>query len=71
MCASWSTTRRSSAGRIKMAKDSEDQVQSRRFIETARALDCDEDECAFKAKLAVIVRQNPKDKPKLIAHKKP
>lgn len=35
--------------------------QSARFMETARALGCDEDEAAFKAKLAVIARQKPKD----------
>jgi hypothetical protein len=38
--------------------DSKDQAA--RFIETARALGCDEDEAAFKAKLAVIARQKPK-----------
>lgn len=34
--------------------------QSRRFIETARALGCDEDEAAFREKLRVIARQKPK-----------
>jgi hypothetical protein len=34
--------------------------QRDRFIETARAIGCDEDEAAFKAKLAVIARQKPK-----------
>jgi hypothetical protein len=34
-------------------------AQRDRFIETARALECDEDEAAFKAKLAVIARQKP------------
>ncbi len=34
--------------------------QRDRFIETARALGSDEDEAAFKAKLAVIARQKPK-----------
>jgi hypothetical protein len=34
--------------------------QRDRFIETARALGADEDEAAFKAKLAVIARQKPK-----------
>ena len=42
-----------------MHPDSKDQAT--RFIETARALGCDEDEAAFKAKLAVIARQKPKD----------
>ena len=36
--------------------------QSARFIETARALGADEDEAAFKAKLAVIARHKPKGK---------
>ena len=35
--------------------------QRDRFIETARAIGADEDEVAFKAKLAVIARQRPKD----------
>ena len=34
--------------------------QKDRFIETACALGADEDEAAFKAKLAVIARQKPK-----------
>jgi hypothetical protein len=38
--------------------------QSDRFIETARATECDEDEAAFKAKLRVIARQKLKDEPK-------
>lgn len=33
--------------------------QHARFVETARALGADEDEAAFKAKLAVIARQKP------------
>jgi hypothetical protein len=32
-----------------------------RFREAARELECDEDEDAFKEKLGVIARQNPKD----------
>jgi hypothetical protein len=36
--------------------------QRERFIETARAIGADEDEAAFKAKLAVIARQKPKPK---------
>ena len=35
-----------------------------RFIETARALGCDEDEAAFDEKLKVIVRQKPKSEAK-------
>ena len=38
-----------------------DRSQRFRFIETARAMKRDEGEAAFKAKLAVIVRQKPKD----------
>lgn len=38
-----------------------DPNQARSFIETARALGADEDEAAFKEKLAVIARQKPKD----------
>jgi len=34
--------------------------QSQRFIETARALSCDDDEAAFKEKLGRIARQKPK-----------
>ncbi len=41
--------------------DRDNRTQSERFIETARALECDEDEAAFKAKLAVIARQKPKE----------
>ena len=40
--------------------------QSARFIEAARQLGADEDEAAFKAKLAQIARQKPKGEvPKL------
>jgi hypothetical protein len=38
--------------------------QSRRFIETARALGVDADEDRFRDKLRVIARQKPKDEPK-------
>jgi hypothetical protein len=34
--------------------------QSKRFIETARALECDEDEAAFNEKLRRIVTAKPK-----------
>lgn len=34
--------------------------QHARFIETARALGCDEDEAAFNEKLKAITRQKPK-----------
>lgn len=36
--------------------------QRDRFVEAARELGCDDDEAVFKAKLAVIARQKPKDK---------
>ena len=45
----------------KSPKQDRPDEQKRRFIETARALGCDDDEAAFKAKLAVIARQKPKD----------
>ena len=38
--------------------------QSERFIETARALGCDEDEAAFRDKLRVVARQKPEGKTK-------
>ena len=41
-------------------KSAKHKDQHARFIETARALGTDEDEAAFKAKLAVIARQKPK-----------
>lgn len=37
--------------------------QSQRFIEAARELGADDDEATFKAKLAVIGKHKPKDKP--------
>ncbi len=44
-----------------MTKSDNDVMPQRdRFIETARALGADEDEAAFKEKLAVIARQRPK-----------
>lgn len=50
-------------------KQSKDQLD--RFIEAARAAETDEDEAAFKAKLAVIARQKPKDEPKAEAKANP
>ena len=35
--------------------------QRNRFIEAARSIGADEDEAAFKAKLAVVARQKPGD----------
>lgn len=47
-----------------MAKVSKiDLSQHDRFIEAARELGADEDEATFKAKLAVIARQKPKETP--------
>ena len=42
-------------------RDANRETQHSRFIKTARALGCDDDEAAFKAKLAVIARQKPKE----------
>ena len=44
-------------------------AQGKRFIEAARAIGADEDEATFKAKLAVIAKQKPKDE-KLASDKK-
>jgi hypothetical protein len=44
--------------------DKTKQPQKERFIDAARGLDADENEAAFKAKLSVIARQKPKDRPK-------
>ena len=41
-------------------KHSIESSQLERFIETARALECDEDEAAFDEKLKGIARQRPK-----------
>ena len=41
-------------------------TQYDRFIETARALGCDEDEAAFDEKLKVIARRRPAQKGKAI-----
>ena len=42
-----------------------------RFKETARALDCDEDEAAFDEKLKGIARQKPKTVPNSSESDKP
>jgi len=44
--------------------------QHARFIETARALGCDEDEAAFDEKLKAIARQKPKDEPSVVKTRK-
>ncbi len=46
-----------------MTASEEKPTQRDRFIKAARHLGVDEDEAAFKAKLAVIARQKPKDDP--------
>jgi hypothetical protein len=43
--------------------DGKPQSQAERFAAAAKALGADEDEAAFRAKLAVIARQKPKDAP--------
>jgi hypothetical protein len=47
-----------------MQKKQGETEQSRRFIETARQLGCDEDEKAFDEKLKKIAKAKPKDAPK-------
>jgi hypothetical protein len=44
----------------KSTPKSSDAEQSRRFIETARELGCDEDEAAFEEKLKRIATAKPK-----------
>jgi len=46
-----------------MAEKPLSRPQRERFIEAARSLGADEDEAAFKAKLAQIARHKPKDAP--------
>jgi hypothetical protein len=46
-------------------------AQHKKFVETARALGCDEDEAAFREKLRVIARQKSKDEPKLVVKSLP
>jgi hypothetical protein len=45
-------------------RDPNEKPQIERFREMARELECDEDEEAFKAKLAQIMRHKPNDTPK-------
>ena len=42
----------------------DEKPQIERFREMARELECDEDEGAFKAKLAQVLRHRPKVEPK-------
>jgi len=44
----------------KSSKPTEAKSQRERFIETARALECDEDEAAFEEKLKRIATAKPK-----------
>lgn len=44
-----------------MKPEETNKAQVARFIETARALSCDENEAAFDEKLKVIARHKPKD----------
>lgn len=55
-----------------MSRPSKDDpvAQHARFVETARALGCDEDEAAFDEKLKVIARQKPKDKSPIVKTRK-
>ena len=45
--------------------EAEAQAQHAHFLETARALVCDEDEAAFDEKLKVVARHKPKGEPEL------
>jgi hypothetical protein len=45
---------------MKAPSHKDDPEQSKRFIETARALECDEDEAAFNEKLKRIASVKPK-----------
>ncbi len=45
---------------LKNMKTTDDKTQKDRFIEAARQLGANENEAAFKAKLAQIARQKPK-----------
>lgn len=47
----------------KKAKDTDNTEQHGRFIETARALGCDENPAVFDEKLKVIARHIPLDRP--------
>ncbi|MGI4852352.1 MAG: hypothetical protein ACRYGR_10505 [Janthinobacterium lividum] len=44
-------------------RDPKTKDQKIRFIEVTQAIGTDEDEAAFKAKLAVIAQQKPKTEP--------
>jgi hypothetical protein len=55
----------------KSTKATDRSAQIERFREATRTIGADEDEAAFKAKLAVIARQKPKDEPKPHGARKP
>jgi hypothetical protein len=50
-------------------RDPNEKPQIERFREMARELECDEDEEAFKAKLAQIMRHKPKIEPSKVPTK--
>ncbi len=52
-----------------MKKSTDQDAQHKRFIETARALECDEDKERFEEKLEQIARQRPTEKPAKPARK--
>ena len=45
----------------KRKPDPQQPDQRQRFIETAEGLECDQDEAAFRRKLAQVAKQKPKD----------
>jgi hypothetical protein len=49
---------------MKASKSSDSLSQIDRFIETAKALECDEDEARFKEKLGKIAKATPKPETK-------
>ena len=48
---------------MKKTDSASSQTQAGRFRAMAEELECDPDEAAFKAKLAVIAKAKPKDEP--------
>ena len=53
-----------------MQTDKKLEDQSKRFIETARQIGCDEDEKAFDEKLKRIAKAKPKREPKKVKLRK-
>jgi hypothetical protein len=54
-----------------MKKNQQDEEQSRRFIETARELGCDEDEATFDEKLKRIAKAKISGKSRRVQKPKP